>query len=146
MFSQILFFAKEYSFLDQFFPIIFNVIANIEFHLKKGTIDIFLVSRQKVLMQGRFRGPRHLLCFLGGDAVLTDFRCLQEGGCFRHAHTGQALGVSDAKMHCKDLITFSLKEAERKHAKCDTLSKPFFSPHKRLQKLRICSWCRLQTT
>ena len=72
----------------------------------------------------RFRGLTYLLCFLGGELVLTDFRCLQEG-CFRHAHTGQTPWVSDARMHCNNLITFSLKATERKHAKYDTLSKPF---------------------
>lgn len=85
----------------------------------------------------RFRGPKHLLCFLGGELVLTDFRRLWEEGCFRHAHTGQALWVSDAKMRCKDLITFSLKATERKHEKYDIRSKPLFfsSLHKRLPKL-----------
>jgi len=72
----------------------------------------------------RFRGLTYLLCFLGGELVLTDFRCLQEG-CFRLAHTGQTPWVSDARMHCNNLITFSLKATERKHAKYDTLSKPF---------------------
>ena len=72
----------------------------------------------------RFRGLKYLLCFLGGELVLTDFRCLQEG-CFRHAHTGQTPWVSDARMHCNNLITFSLKATERKHAKYDTPSKPF---------------------
>lgn len=67
--------------------------------------------------------------------LITDFRCLQEEGCFRRAHTSQ---LSDAKIHWKDLITFLLKATERKHIKYDTLNKlVFFSPHKRIQNENI---------
>lgn len=70
--------------------------------------------------------------------LITDFRCLQEEGCFRHAHTGRVLGVRDAQMHWQDLITFLLKATERKHAKYDTLNKPFFPLLIKGHKMRIC--------